>query len=118
MPFDAEIAVNANERFMRVRNLIAQLPPERFDYARSWPHEDHVGEPFPVHECKSNLCILGWARVLYGYISRDEAWTGMGLTDDQAYDLFFGGDGHDPSRDQALRTMDHLAATGIVDWTV
>jgi len=120
MPFDAELTVNANERFMRVRNLIAELPAERFDYNNSWDHDGsgnvRWGESYPVYECQTNLCILGWARVLYGFKERAEAFDGLGLTSKQGHELFFGGAGY--SRDQALRTMDHLAATGIVDWTV
>lgn len=119
MAFDAEVTVNARERFMRVRNLIAELPPERFNYNEAWADESMRRDgPIPIHECHSNVCILGWARVLYGYVGHEEAFYGLGLDPDTGYDLVFGAGPFNPSRDQAVRTMDHLAATGVVDWTV
>lgn len=118
MPFDAELTVNARERFARVRNLIADLPPERFDYDNAWPHGlwSNAVAPIPIHECGTNHCILGWARALYGYMDFGEMGDHLGVERDQMIILSY--QGHKPTHAQAIRTMDHLAATGLVDWTI
>lgn len=118
MPFDAEATVNASERFMRVRNLIADLPPERFDYGDAWPHGVMSSEtaPIPIHECGTNHCILGWSRALYGHMGFVEMGKHLGVGEDQMATLCYFG--KNPTHAQALRTMDHLALTGVVDWTI
>lgn len=128
VPAPAKPAIDtANLRL--VRDLLAELPPHLFN----------MREPYEG-SCETPACIYGWARTLMGaagkYITPRDAADWMGIPDDEAADLF--GMAVDCERSyvaglrtsprfcskfdatpaQAVQVLDHLIATGKVDWSV
>jgi len=110
----------ARDNLMLVRNFLASLPPERFDMG-DW------GDGADV-ECGTAACIGGWAeRLLFGELYGRPTWlvgAEMGLSIDQSEDLFFlvgkqqpGLDFQDITTAHAVKVLDHLIATGEVDWS-
>lgn len=125
------------ENVKRVRNLIAELPDEQFDYSVILSSEP---------ECGTIGCIAGWCWVLnyedrygrrpnaksvsgafvHGINMMNEPRNFLGLTTDAADELFiarrFRNDReeflcpNDITREMALNTLDHLIETGRVDW--
>jgi len=95
-------------------------------------HLDMIGTP----NCGTVACIAGWASHIMGQADRPSfsgAQEFFGITEVQREELFYArnhplteddGEGwvHAPldqiSGEQAVRTLRHLAATGVVDWTV
>ena len=108
------------ENITKVRDVIAGLPSAEFDM-RDWGN----------HECDTAACIGGWtARVVLNDRSLTERVCGdaLGLTVGQRSTLFYprgielpdGGywSPYDATPTQAVRVLDHLLATGEVDWNV
>lgn len=93
---------------------------------------DKLGVP----DCGTVACIAGWANMVMGERSSPTfaaAAAFFGITEDQGEQLFYArnhplaeediyGDMNAPlemiSVEEAVRTLRHLAATGVVDWTV
>jgi hypothetical protein len=105
------------ENIKKVRDHLAQLPAEKFSM-RTFDS---------VANCGTIACIAGWAKHLLNpsaVHAETAAINALGLTKEQAYELFWLGDrlGPDPLWDagpqQAVSVLDHLIATGEVDWTV
>lgn len=113
MPFDAQVPaeVTARARMIRLRDFLAALPDERFDY----------GIPVTFEECGTAFCIGGWARELFfrglAYEDVHEIGRSVGLSEDQADELFYQADG-EVTRTRAVAVLDHFLATGEIDWTV
>lgn len=107
------------ENIKKVRDHIASLPPERFDMNR-WPG---VGE---LRKCGTAACIGGWgAAVLFKRGGRTSVVVSrrMGLSDIQGHRLFYPMNGprvvwEDYTTADAVRVLDHLLATGKVDWSI
>lgn len=107
-----------------LRDFLADLPSARFSYHESWP--DELMEPgvnsIAIHECKTPVCILGWARVLSNGavpLSRESMFQWMGLSAADGNDLCFGARNHrDVEVTQAVAVLDHYLATGKIDWSV
>lgn len=106
------------DNIKRVRDHIAGLPDTLLDMAF-----------FSMEtSCGTSHCIAGWARCLLAPRSRrtDSAVAQdlLGLSSDEAHDLFYcgGADDNDPAwlskPSQAVAVLDHLIATGEVDWSV
>lgn len=92
------------------------------------------------HDCGTTACIAGWANAIrlgltentpdeYGWCRHTGAALWLGLSENQADDLFYARNHPDYwengyaawdtiSADQAVRTLRHLAKTGEVDWEV
>lgn len=91
----------------------------------------HNGHDLSGHKCATTACIYGWAMTLMeGSVSRARnsnlrynevnEWLGLNDRDGEnvRYANHYPGRMSDVPRDQAVRTLRHLAATGEVDWTV
>lgn len=135
---DAPADVHARERLMRLRDFLAELPPEKFDMGDYIvPGDDDESDidiySVPIKQavdvCGTAACIAGWAQVLFNPTeSQDEelARVALGLTEEEGQALFCPwtteGSSVDRSEDltltQAVRVIDHLLATGDVDWSV
>ncbi len=95
------------------------------------------------HNCNTVACIAGWTNAVRYNVSRADRdtfiddsgaadWLGLSYLDEensQANDLFYAHNHpayaehgieawKDITAEQAVRTLRHLAATGVVDWTV
>lgn len=124
------------ERIQILRDHLASLPDDRFDI-RFWftddqgePHTDIHRSVFDpkevVNECGTAACIGGWAFALFmsevfvdneNFI--DQLASLMALTVEEAGELFMP-DGHHAgiqTREDAIRTLDHLLETGEVVWS-
>jgi len=86
--------------------------------------DDESGIVDDLHQCGTVGCIAGWAeQSFYGRISQndtaDNAQEQLGLTEDQAGDLFwpegYGSDNSFPPA-RVVDVLRHLRATGEVDW--
>lgn len=104
------------ENIKRVRDHIAALPADQFNMRRF------------TSECGTAHCIAGWAGVLFGtpgeFHGSSFGREALGLDEETALDLFYCGDGAEGDEawnstpQQAVRVLDHLIATGEVDWSV
>lgn len=120
MPFDSEAPIapsTVRDNLISLRDHIARLPVERFDM-RDW--------------CGTAMCLGGHAAALffdlpYGDFGGETAGMVaevMGLKDDQADSLFtprpglLGAGPYCATPVQAAVVLDHLIATGQVDWSV
>ncbi len=93
------------------------------------PANDELADTGEQH-CGSVACIAGWAEAVRtnstsfvndGFVGeRSAEW--LGLDDDQTSDLFYGvvtwDDFIKTTPQQAVAVLRHLAATGVVDWSV
>lgn len=101
------------ENILKVRDAIAAAHEDMFDMS-VWER----------HDCGSPQCIGGWAEHIQAreFPNRaPDANKFLGLTDDQSHDLFLphGWQLADLfTKEKALETLDHLAATGEVVWNV
>lgn len=123
------------ENIKIVRDHIASLPPERFDMRFTFGDSGRVNERWYehsvtahelLHPCGTAACIAGWALAVLTpdskkRLSSDDAANLFGI-DHHAGDTLFMPDGFsDPGRytqPQAVAVLDHLLATGKVDWSV
>jgi hypothetical protein len=114
----------------RVRDAIAAAPRAKFDMT-SWFSSMRVAPAQMLHDCGTAGCIAGWAFALQNQKSKD---TIDALTEDYAVDDFAGAwlgldadtadqlfvpqriSLHAITRAHAVRALDHLLATGEVDW--
>ena len=128
------------ERLNTLRTLFEDLPDERVDM-RFWmtdlaadkPHESLLaGRPDFTqikHDCGTAGCIAGWtlsmwpprAKSFEGTYQQvfDLAQKRLGLTDDQAVELFTPDGYQIPgvfTRDRAIGAIDSLLETGEVQW--
>lgn len=118
------------ENIQKVRDVIAGLPPRRFDMSdySSGP-SDYPTAPELLHGCGTAACIAGWAAALADPDSKRplnsraiyDAQDWFGLDHAQADQLFCPqsislADWHKITRSHAARVLDHLLATGEVDW--
>jgi len=106
------------ENIQKVRDVIAALPPAQFD----------MRELGTKNECGTVACIAGWACEVLGtgndrdYGTTSVATEMFGITQGQAHELFWLGSAEPGSKlwlagpDHAVRVLDHLLATGEVDW--
>jgi hypothetical protein len=111
------------ENIKIVRDHIAGLPPEQFNMHTS-------GD-----DCGSPCCIGGWAnRLTYdaddwhpliSSFGEPDAMTALGLDDATAHALFYpgvttriGGNPYGVRPAQAVRVLNHLLASGEVDWSI
>lgn len=135
MACDAEpsVEVAARDRLIRLRDFLAELSDEQFNIEHLWSNRDGSEAKFG---CGSAACIAGWTCTLFaaeiGELHPDaiDAQTVLGINDDQGDLLFLPGldDGDfNPSfrewpqiytRAGAVVVLDHLIATGKVDWSV
>lgn len=117
------------ENIKKVRDVIAALPPERFDMGDVAYHRGR-GEVLPqnrtvLHNCNTAACIAGWTNALFGQPRsyRDglnDAAQHLGLDPDEQRHLFCPvryANGRTTAA-QAVRVLDHLLETGEVDWSV
>ena len=111
MPYDASppAEVTARDRLIQLRDFLASVPPKEFSYI-TW-------------DCGTSACIGGWAGRLFG-LSHDESFSTpvaelLGLSGEQARELFFDAPIEWPITEKhAVAVLDHLLATGTVDWSV
>ncbi len=125
------------ENIKRVRDHIAALPPERFDMSRFAStsatrgrgalERPYVNRQRLLNSCGTCACVAGWSIALLGPPRSKLDDDGLaaellGLDMDQAVHLFFGWAPGNPAiettPEQAVRVLDHLLATGEVDWSV
>jgi hypothetical protein len=119
------------ENIKRVRDVIAALPPERFDMRWVFVEDGHEADWRTGHTQHANLvkgcntaaCVLGWTLVtLRPKAAVQGVSTGaelLGISDDQADELFTPDRFDEPGRythAQAVRVLDRLIETGEVDW--
>lgn len=103
----------------KVRDAIAAVERKRFDM-RLWT----IGTDDPrdlVHNCNTAGCIGGWTEgvLLKGRKDCRDARELLGLTDDEAGELFYAWNGpalRGITQAHAVRVLDHLLETGEVDW--
>lgn len=120
------------ERLEYLRDFLRELPAERFDMG-DWYTVNGVGRSLSalrktagdiVHDCGTAACIAGWAAAIFAPDTRSyavfAAERALGLDDVTAAALFvpdgFARAGYTPY--EASRVLDHLLATGEVDWSV
>lgn len=118
------------ENIKKVRDVIAKLPGKRFSMKTyiSIDGNDAPGETpgAAIAECGTAACIAGWAVVLLApdcpRIDIDDVAAGvLGLSHSDANELFTPRGYSAPglyTRPHAVRVLDHLLATGEVDWQV
>lgn len=117
------------ENITKVRDVIAGLPPERFAM-RTYIGVDgldssRVTPAAGIKECNSAACAAGWTMVTLKPRSRashhdyDAIAGGLLGIDEDGADELFRPEGwlHDEfTPAHAVRVLDHLLATGEVDW--
>lgn len=124
------------ERITQLRDVLAELPPERFNI-RYWATDRATGRPHPIlstfeadfsivkHDCGTAACIAGWALTLFKPEVTNigsSAQTVLGLTNEQAYELFEPEGYSDEDANErftaqaAVAALDHLLDTGEVRW--
>lgn len=124
-----EAEPSAAQNLRDVRDLIASLPPRRFNmatFAATFSGKER--DPLDLnHHCRTAGCIAGWALALRsertgemmirgGYVSEAAGW--LGLDYDVASQLFIPDDVamNEVSQAAAVATLDHLIETGEVRW--
>jgi hypothetical protein len=122
MAFDASEENNARARLIRLRDTIAGLSEGRFSYKEPWPPEEALGTNGVP--CNTPVCVLGWARVMRRTsdteaLTSDAVGAWLGLDAWQSFSLFFNAPSPHSAitRAGAVRVLDHLIATGQVDWS-
>lgn len=128
------------ERLLYLRDFLRNLPPERFNMRSWWSAVTGGGlklygtrpEEFTA-ECGTAACVAGWTVSVFrprsplnefrGDWVEDVAGLILGLSSDEADKLFFPPDFFSERTDewtpaQAADVIDHLLATGKVDWSV
>jgi hypothetical protein len=122
------------ENVQKVRDHIANLPPEHFrmDWwvatlsERGYNHKPPSREQLINHTCGTCACIGGWTMALLGKTEdllgpEDDAGKLLGLSASQADKLFYPhGTGKSYSEytiPDAVAVLDHLLATGEVNWS-
>lgn len=118
------------ENIQKVRDVIAGLPPERFDmsaYCRG-PGLARATIGGAVHVCGTAACIAGWTAAIFKPRTRlvddpngDDrlfftAASLLGLDEADAHRLFIPCDLCGRTTTEAVRVLDHLLETGEVDW--
>lgn len=116
MPFDsadAPVEIVGRDRMIRLRDLLAKLPPEKFDMGT-------VGD----RDCGTPACISGWAQRLFSQFDGDMGAM-LGLSPRQVDALFCpkGWTSAKPNDPRfpvsgAVKVLDHYLATGKIDWSV
>lgn len=119
------------ERLAYLRDFLRELPRERFNMLHFGLSDGRYGystvAPVDVFkECGTAACICGWTNVLFGGRETDDEHAAahiLGLDIEASENLFYPhGWGSDlwsvipPSA--AVAVLDHLIATGEVDWSV
>lgn len=116
----------------RVRDHIAGLPPEQFDmswWAGNPTVQANIQPADLLHNCGTCGCIGGWTEaLLFPRLGADwpergdyEIGGALGLSDAQSDELFYPsgiGNWKSISIQKAVAVLDHLMATGNVDWSV
>lgn len=107
------------ERLKMLRDHIANIPESEFNMA------DYEVEG----DCGTVRCIAGHCKLLFHDVIPDLVWWNteassrevLGLTWNQGHRLFLGAISarltYGVTRNEALQTLDHLMATGKVDWS-
>jgi hypothetical protein len=125
--FDSQPETNGRERLRQLASFVRKLPEPQFNM-----HES--GEYWETLECGSPVCIGGWGRRMFATGDRFDLLSFgvemLGLNRSQASDLFFpgyapgaeawadrGSTPYHATPKQAARVIDHLIATGEVDWS-
>lgn len=116
------------ENIRLVRNVIANLPPERFNmnyWAAYVENEDDVENIVEVlHNCGTVACIGGWTNAIFGDETEStyDAAKHLGLSDRTAHSLFYpwgiSKSFDEITIDEAIQVLDHLIETGEVDWSI
>lgn len=115
------------ENIKRVRDHIASLPPERFDMTVYGGHVTEDGDVVEdlradVSDCGTVACICGWTVAIFGVgeglDDQSAACEVLGLTEMQGDLLFIPDPRNGRTSADAARVLDHLIATGEVDWSV
>jgi hypothetical protein len=119
------------ENIQKVRDHIASLPPERFDVSRFFglgsdelPEDAETAKAGQfVTNCGTTACVGGWTLAvldpehsIFGAPVR--AAELLGIDRSEARELFYGGICVSAEQRQAVAVLDHLLATGEVDWSV
>lgn len=129
-------------RLEYLRDFLRRLPRERFyigNYVSTVLDDIKISaaDTAVLHQCGTAACIAGWAAHLFSPESvnavcgsEQDDWGeahyfaagALGLTDEEACQLFVPLDSATPWRDiaptQAAAVIDHLLKTGEVDWSV
>jgi hypothetical protein len=117
------------ENIQKVRDVIAGLPAWRFtmEWYAAERDGDDVLAPKLAHTCNTAGCIAGWtvaalnAPLSGTWDTGDKAAILLGLSATQQHQLFTP-PAHDVagrySRAHAVRALDHLLATGEVNWPI
>lgn len=128
MPFDATdyqvdplTITDPRERLRYVSDFLKKLPREQFNMNEAGRWRD--GE---MGWCRSPACIGGWARALFRFHAAYSELEAVGerlfaLPWDDAHALFYPGStegAYAATPSEAARVIDHLLATGEVDWSV
>ena len=116
-------------RLGKLRDFLNRLPPERFAMGTEGSFFRGDGPLFPtagevLHNCNTAACIAGWTCALFGEPDDDpnrlSAEEHLGLTSSAGSALFLptGWSSRQYTPGQAVAVLDHLIATGEVDWSV
>lgn len=118
------------ENIQKVRDVIAALPRKRFNMT-GWAHggNRYYSEISPseiTHDCDTAACIGGWAVALsapdettpFSTDVRERASAFLGIDGSMSMDLFMPNieNWSRITNAHAVRVLDHLLATGEVDW--
>jgi len=118
---DLAVDTQAKVNLIRLRDFLATLAPERFNITRLYYPSSDV---FEETKCGTAACIAGWACTILGepHGARFEAQRVLGLNDEQGIALFcpyhYQEEPHKYTLPRAVAVLDHLIATGEVDWSV
>jgi hypothetical protein len=135
MPFDAGGPEPPITNLHRLRDFLAEVPANQFDMRHWWLSNDDTLFPREKgrhHPCGTIGCIGGWTNFLatakdeHVIHAEDRAEEWLGLNERTANALFYphvDGDNHRMRWGQitptmAVKVIDHLIATGRVDWDV
>lgn len=116
------------ENIKKVRDVIASLPRGRFNMG-DWVSNLDLTPKQLAHTCGTAACIAGWTLAVKSPGSRKRYWDSvdnieevagryLGLSLDEAKRLFIppGLSIWKYTQPHAVRVLDHLLATGEVDW--
>lgn len=126
MPYDADapVEVIARDRLIRLRDFLADLPDERFDFGSYSFHRDNLLRRYT--DCGTPACIGGWATRLFGVRVSHSHGEHLGMPPNEALELMNPSDLWERHRltharvspRMAVAVLDHYLATGKVDWAV